>query len=176
MVDRKTQLSDHLVHAGAGTALTVAYLGALIPGFIPVLALTALVAAALVAPLLILGFAAMLAAAPFYLMSRVRRRARRRRHRGEKPPAVIPRQTPERGIKLPPVGLASPAKNRPAHRPGDPLGQGRARRAPRPRKAPARASNSIGGFRGSRSIRTSPQRLLNSSSRPRIGPLSEERA
>jgi membrane protein implicated in regulation of membrane protease activity len=94
MVDPKTQLSDHFVHAGAGTALTVAYLGALIPGFIPILALTALVTAVLVAPFLFLGLAAVLAAAPFYLMSRVRRRARRRRHRGEKPPAAIPRPTP----------------------------------------------------------------------------------
>jgi Flp pilus assembly protein TadB len=90
MVDPKTQLSDHFVHTGAGTALTVAYLGALIPGFIPVLALTALVTAVVVAPFLILG----LAAAPFYLMSRIRRRARRRRQREEKPPAVIPRPTP----------------------------------------------------------------------------------
>jgi membrane protein implicated in regulation of membrane protease activity len=94
MVDRKTEISDHLIHAGAGTTLAIVNLGALIPGFLPVLALTALVTGVLVAPLLILGLAAGLAAAPFYLMSRVLRRARRRRHHEEGPPAVSPRPIP----------------------------------------------------------------------------------
>jgi membrane protein implicated in regulation of membrane protease activity len=85
---------DLFIHAGGGTGLVIVNLGALIPGFLPFLALTALVTAVLVAPFVILGLAALLAAAPFYLMSRVLRRARRRRHRREKPPALTPRPIP----------------------------------------------------------------------------------
>jgi hypothetical protein len=87
MVDRTTEISDHLIHAGAGTGLAIVNLGALIPGFLPFLALTALATLLLVAPFLILGLGAVLAAAPFYLMCRVLRRARRRGHRKEGPPA-----------------------------------------------------------------------------------------
>ena len=76
MVDRATEISAHLIHAGAGTGLAIVNLGALIPGLVPFLALTALVTVVLVAPLLILGLVTGLAAAPFYLISRVRRRAR----------------------------------------------------------------------------------------------------
>ena len=94
MVDRKTEVSDHFIHAGAGTGLAVVNLGALIPGFVPFLALSAVVALVLLAPFLVLGLAAVLAAAPFYLSSRVVRRARRRRHREEKPPTVTPRPIP----------------------------------------------------------------------------------
>jgi membrane protein implicated in regulation of membrane protease activity len=94
MVDRKTEISDHFIHAGAGTGLVLVNLGALIPGLIPVLALTALVTVVLVAPFLILGLAAVIVAAPLYLMSRVVRRARRRRRREERPPAVTPRPIP----------------------------------------------------------------------------------
>ena len=94
MVDRKTERSDHFIHAGAGTGLAIINLGALIPGFVPFLALTALVTAVLVAPFVILGLAAVLVAAPFYVISRVLRRARRRRHRAETPPVVPPRAIP----------------------------------------------------------------------------------
>jgi Flp pilus assembly protein TadB len=94
MFDRKTEISDQLIHAGAGTALAVVNLGAIIPGFLPLLALTVLVTVVLVAPLVILGLAAVLAAAPFYLMSRALRRARRRRHREQLPPAVTSRPIP----------------------------------------------------------------------------------
>ena len=94
MVDRKTEISDHFIRAGAGTGLAIVNLGALIPGFVPFLALSALVAFVLVAPFLALGLAAVLAAAPFYLMSRALRRARRRRHREEQPPTVTPRPIP----------------------------------------------------------------------------------
>jgi membrane protein implicated in regulation of membrane protease activity len=79
-----TRLSDGLIHAGAGTAQLLAFLG-LIPGFIPVLALAALITAVLVAPFVILAVAVALAAAPFYLTSRVLRRARRRRRHEESP-------------------------------------------------------------------------------------------
>ena len=83
------------MHAGAGTGLAIVNLGALIGGFVPFLGLTALVTVVLVAPFVILGLTAVLAAAPFYLMSRVLRRARRRRHREAKPPAVPPRPVPQ---------------------------------------------------------------------------------
>ena len=63
MVGRKTEISDHFIHAGAGTGLAIVNLGALIPGFVPFLALTALVTVVLVAPFLILGFAAVIGAA-----------------------------------------------------------------------------------------------------------------
>src|SRR5579864_8859296 len=91
MVDRNTEISDHFIHAGAGTALAVANLGALIPGLIPALALTAVIAVVLVAPFLVLGLAVALIAAPFYLTSRVVRRARRRRRREDSGQAVKPR-------------------------------------------------------------------------------------
>ena len=76
-----------LVHAGAGTSQIVVFLS-LIPGFIPALALTAVVTVILVAPLVILGLATVLLAAPFYLASRAVRRARRRRRR-ERHPATV---------------------------------------------------------------------------------------
>ena len=94
MVDRKTEISEHFIHIGAGTGLPIVNLGALIPGFVPFLALTALVTAVLVAPFVILGLAPVLVAAPFYLMSRVVRRARRRRNREGKTPDVRPRAVP----------------------------------------------------------------------------------
>jgi hypothetical protein len=94
MVDRKTEICDYFIHAGAGTGLILVDLGALIPGFIPFLALTALVTVVLVAPVLVLGLEAGLAAAPFYLTSRVVRRARRRSRREENPPVVTPRPIP----------------------------------------------------------------------------------
>ena len=49
MLDRKTQISDHFMHAGAGTSVVLAYAG-LIPGVIPLLALTAVVAVVVVLP------------------------------------------------------------------------------------------------------------------------------
>jgi len=82
------RLSDSLIHAGAGTAQLIAFLG-LIPGFIPIVALTALVGAVLVGPVVAAGLAVTLAGAPFYLTSRVIRRARRRRRR-EQPPRTVP--------------------------------------------------------------------------------------
>jgi membrane protein implicated in regulation of membrane protease activity len=94
MVDRMAEISDHFIHAGAGTGLAIVNLGALIPGLVPFLGLTGVVTFVLLAPFLILGLAAVLVAAPFYVSSRVLRRARRRRHREEKPPAVTPRPIP----------------------------------------------------------------------------------
>jgi len=90
MVDRKTEISDHFMHAGAGTGLVLVNLGALIPGLFPFLALTGVVTVVLVAPLVVLGLAAALLAAPFYLASRVVRRARRHRRREQQAPTVRP--------------------------------------------------------------------------------------
>jgi len=53
---RKASISDHLVHAGAGSALAPAWLG-LIPGFIPTFALTVLVGAVVVVPVVAVGLA-----------------------------------------------------------------------------------------------------------------------
>ena len=94
MVDRKTEISDHFMHAGAGTGMVLVNLGALIPGLFPFLALTAVVTVVLVAPFAILGLAAALVAAPFYLASRVIRRARRRRRREEQTPPARPLSLP----------------------------------------------------------------------------------
>lgn len=93
MVHWKTYASDYLAHAGGGTALVLVNLGALIPGLFPFLALTVAVTVVLVAPFVILGLAAVLLAAPFYLASRVVRRARRRRRREQEPPS-LPLATP----------------------------------------------------------------------------------
>lgn len=94
MVDRKTEISDHLIHAGAGTGLGLVNLGALIPGLLPFLALTAVVTVILVAPFVIIALAGVLLAAPFYLTSRVVRRARRRGRREQQAPTVRPLPLP----------------------------------------------------------------------------------
>ena len=67
MVDRKTEISDHFIHAGTGTGLVLLNLGGLIPGLFPFLALTAVVTLVLLTPSVVLGLAAVLLAAPFYL-------------------------------------------------------------------------------------------------------------
>jgi hypothetical protein len=80
-----TRLSDGLIHAGAGTTIVLTYLG-LIPGVLPILALTAVVTAVLVLPAVILGLAAALLVAPPYGIWRLATRARRRRRRHERAP------------------------------------------------------------------------------------------
>jgi hypothetical protein len=52
------------IHAGAGTALFMVQLSAIIPGLLPMAALTALVAAVLVVPLLLLVIALAVLVAP----------------------------------------------------------------------------------------------------------------
>ncbi|MBV8220368.1 MAG: hypothetical protein JO325_18025 [Solirubrobacterales bacterium] len=94
MVDRRTEISDHFIHAGAGTGLVLVNLGVLIPGLFPFLALAAVVTVVLVAPFVILGLGAGLLAAPFYLASRVVRRGRRRRRRDHQAPTVRPLPLP----------------------------------------------------------------------------------
>lgn len=77
-MSRRTEISDHLIHAGAGTSLAIAWLG-VIPGFIPTLALTAFLGAVLVVPAVISALAATLLAIPPYLLWRLAARSRRRR-------------------------------------------------------------------------------------------------
>jgi hypothetical protein len=96
-MDRRTEISDHFMHTGAGTSMALAWVG-LIPGVIPLLALTVLVAAVLVVPLLALGLAAAIVAAPLYSTWRFigwarRRRTGARRDRHE-PHQHIPEPTP----------------------------------------------------------------------------------
>ena len=76
-MDRRTEISDHFMHTGAGTSMALAWLG-LIPGVIPVLALTAVVAAVLVLPLVVLGVVAVLIAGPPYAGWRLLQRFMRR--------------------------------------------------------------------------------------------------
>ncbi|MBV9192951.1 MAG: hypothetical protein JO168_02320 [Solirubrobacterales bacterium] len=97
MVDRKTEISDHFIHAGAGIGLVLVNLSALIPGLFPFLALIAVLTVVLVAPFVILGLALTLIAAPLYLASRVVRRAWRRTRREQQTPIAraLPVPTPQ---------------------------------------------------------------------------------
>jgi hypothetical protein len=82
MVDRKTEISDHFMHAGAGTSVALAWAG-LIPGVFPFLALTVLVGTVLVLPFLAIGVVAAILAAPAYAGWRFIGWGRRRRRRRE---------------------------------------------------------------------------------------------
>jgi hypothetical protein len=90
-MDRKTEVSDYLAHAGAGTSMALTWVG-LIPGVFPFLALTVLVGAVLVLPFLALGLVAAIVAAPPYVAWRLIGRGRRRRRHQ---PAVEPGRPPE---------------------------------------------------------------------------------
>jgi hypothetical protein len=89
MVDRRTHMSDHFIHAGAGTGLVLVNLGAMIPGLFPALALGAVVTVVLLVPLVILGLVAAAAATPFYVAVLVGRRARERWRRAHQPPTLL---------------------------------------------------------------------------------------
>jgi Flp pilus assembly protein TadB len=71
-----------LIHAGAGTGLAIAQLGVVIPGFLPALLLTLLLAALVVTPLLALALAVTVLIGPplavWWLWSRRHRNAARR--------------------------------------------------------------------------------------------------
>lgn len=85
-MDRKTEISDHFIHAGAGTSMALAWVG-LIPGVIPFLALTVLVGAVVALPLVVLGLAAAppYAAWQFIGWGRRRRTSARRGERERRP-------------------------------------------------------------------------------------------
>jgi hypothetical protein len=94
MVDRAL-LSDSLTHAGGGTALAVTYLGVVIPGFFPFLALTVAVTALLILPFVVLGVAAIVIGGPPYGLWRLASRGRRRRRtEPDAPPTVKPTAVP----------------------------------------------------------------------------------
>jgi 4-amino-4-deoxy-L-arabinose transferase-like glycosyltransferase len=69
-----------LINAGAGTALAIVQLGAIIPGFLPAVVLTLVLAALVVVPLLALGLVLSVLfgppAAVWWLWSRHRNRSR----------------------------------------------------------------------------------------------------
>jgi hypothetical protein len=88
MVDRKTEISDHFMAAGAGTSVVLAYAG-LIPGVIPLLALTAVVTVVALLPFLALGLVAAAVAAPPYAVWRFIGWGRRRRRRRNQPEQAI---------------------------------------------------------------------------------------
>ena len=67
-----------LTHAGAGLALGLVQLSAVIPGFLAGLILVAALVAVVVVPLLALGLVAALLAAPPYALWRLGARRRRR--------------------------------------------------------------------------------------------------
>jgi hypothetical protein len=96
--ERRTEVADHFMHGGSGTGLVVANLGAIIPGFIPVLALTLVVAVVLALPILVLGLAAGLLSAPPYAAWRLVRAARRRVSREEPARSTSPQPAPHTGV------------------------------------------------------------------------------
>jgi hypothetical protein len=103
-MDRRTEISDHFIHAGGGTSMALAWVG-LIPGVIPFLALAVLVGAVLALPLVVLGFAAAMVAAPPYAAwrfigwGRRRRKSTRRGERERRPEqAHEPARSPYSGM------------------------------------------------------------------------------
>jgi hypothetical protein len=75
---KTTNTSLDLSNAGGGTLLVLTYLN-LIPGFLPTLVLTGLLAAVIVLPALALGAAAAIVIGPPYAIWRLVTRGRRRR-------------------------------------------------------------------------------------------------
>jgi hypothetical protein len=76
-IDNKTY--NGLMHAGAGTGLALVQLSVIIPGLLPILALTAVFTLPIVLPIVALGLVAALLAAPPYAVWRLATR-RSRRH------------------------------------------------------------------------------------------------
>ena len=66
-----------LMHAGAGTGLFLVQLSVIIPGLLPILALTVVFAAVLALPVVALGLVAALLTAPPYALWRVATRSSR---------------------------------------------------------------------------------------------------
>jgi hypothetical protein len=101
-MDRRTEISDHFMHTGAGTSVALAWVG-LIPGAFPFLALTVLVAVVLALPLVALRLATAIIAAPPHAAWRLVGWGRRRRmnpRRGR--PVGAQEQAPEPAPAPPP--------------------------------------------------------------------------
>jgi hypothetical protein len=77
-MDEETTAYRGLLHGGAGTGLFLVQLSAIVPGLLPFIALLAVFAAVLLLPLLALGLAAALLAAPPAGAWRLVKRARAR--------------------------------------------------------------------------------------------------
>ena|SRR5438046_2784156 len=79
-MDEETTAYSGLMHAGAGTGLFLVQLSALVPGLLPFIGLLAVFTAVLLLPLLVLGLAAAILAAPpagaWLLVKRARGRRR----------------------------------------------------------------------------------------------------
>ena len=75
----QTHPHDELMHVGAGSGLGLIQLAAIIPGLIPTLGLLGVVMVVALLPLLVLGLAAVLAAAPPFGLWLLATRGRRRR-------------------------------------------------------------------------------------------------
>lgn len=69
-----------VLHAGAGTAMVMVQLGAIIPGFLPALAFTLLLVALAVVPMLLIGLVLAVVAAPPAAVWWLWSRRRHRRH------------------------------------------------------------------------------------------------
>jgi hypothetical protein len=98
-----------LMHAGAGTGLLLVQVSAIIPGLLPTLGLLGVVAAVLLLPVVALGLAVAILAAPalgaWVLVSRIRaRRARTRPPPRRRPPVALTRAGEHAG-----PGAAKPA-------------------------------------------------------------------
>jgi hypothetical protein len=72
----QTKTYNGLLHAGAGTGLFLVQLSVIIPGLLPILALTVVFTGVVVLPLVAVGLVAALVAAPFYGLWRLATRAR----------------------------------------------------------------------------------------------------
>lgn len=84
MAGEKTAYTG-LIHAGTGTGLALIQLSVLFPGLLPCIGLLAVFAVVLLLPLLVLGLAAaVLAAPPVAAWLLVRRRGGRARPKGER--------------------------------------------------------------------------------------------
>ena len=75
---RPAKMYTGTLHAGAGSAMLLVQLAVLLPGLLPLIALTVFFGAIVVLPLAVLGLAGALLAAPPYVVWRVARRLRRR--------------------------------------------------------------------------------------------------
>ena len=75
----KTKTYAGLMHAGVGTGLALGQLSVIIPGLLPILAVTAVFTVAIVLPIVALGLVAVLLIAPPYALWRLAGVSRRQR-------------------------------------------------------------------------------------------------